>query len=1221
MAGAPTERPPQIPDHRLLRCIGRGSYGSVWLAQNIMGSYRAVKVVDRHDFEDNRPFEREFKGIQKFEPISRQHDSQVDILHVGRVGDWFYYVMEVADDERSGQQIDPARYRPRTLASELKQRGRLSFDECVQIGLALTTALAHLHKHGLIHRDIKPANVIFVNGVPKLADIGLVTEITATRSFVGTEGFIPPEGPGTVRADIYSLGKVLYELATGRDRRDFPELPTMLRESLEKEKLVELNEVILRACELDPSRRYAAAEEMHADLALLQTGKSLKQHRLTERRLRAARRAVLVAVSVALLAGTAYYEAKQAEKNATDRLVQMNVANGVTLTKEGDVLGSLLWFAKAVELGHGRQPLDKLNRLRIAASLDQCFRLNQVFFHQALVNDAEFSPDGRFLVTASFDHTARIWDLATGQARTPPLQHLGDVRCAEFSPDGRWVVTASTDHAARVWDATTGQPVSPELRHASEVVHASFSPDGRLVVTASADHTAQIWNARTGQPFGLPLQHSSEVVWAAFSPDGRRVVTASWDHTARIWETETGKPIGASLTHQARVRVALFSPDGRHVGTASDDSTARIWDAATGQPLTGPLRHQASVLSIAFSPDGTLFASASKDYSAQVWDAHTGEPLTYRLVHGNRVTRVAFSPDGRWLLTASGDHTTKIWEARTGEPITWPLKHNGGVITAGFSPNGDQVVTAGHDDTVRVWDLSGPSSGRLALPGDGLTWSRFSPDGSYLSTYNPADRLLRMWQVGKGRRMRQPSAVTLLTRVPASPQELRPRVACFSPAKDRPWLLYTDLNEARVWDFRAGRIVATLRQLVASGLFSRGQGHVLSPQRRHEPRLWELFSPDGRRVAAAVGHYYDQVWVWDAATGQPVTTLVHGGQPCCSLAFSPDGRRLVVGYGNPTQQTNGYARVWDATTGQPLTAPMKHPAAVIRVSFSPDGRHILTGCDDDSSNPMEARIWEATTGQPVGPPLRHGDGINAAKWSPDGARVLTASQDGTARVWNARTGEPVTPPLEHARQVQDADFSPDGRLVVTACVDGTIRVWDAATGQPVSPPLGHKDGVDHPWFSVGFSPDGRRILSAGGQPGSSQNSAAINPSGTRIQDEGGQPPAIWYLGTTDMEAPELMAVAQAMTGQWIDQSGAAVPLEAGAYRSISQQIRSRRPELFATPADQTVRWHREQAEDCERDHEWFAALFHLDRLLALQPGDRAIAPRRAAAKAALDRSR
>ena len=89
---------PSIPDHELLRCIGRGSYGGVWLARNKLGTYRAVKIVYRSTFEGSRPFEREFKGIQKFEPLSRSHEGLVDILQVGSTEEYFYYVMELADD-------------------------------------------------------------------------------------------------------------------------------------------------------------------------------------------------------------------------------------------------------------------------------------------------------------------------------------------------------------------------------------------------------------------------------------------------------------------------------------------------------------------------------------------------------------------------------------------------------------------------------------------------------------------------------------------------------------------------------------------------------------------------------------------------------------------------------------------------------------------------------------------------------------------------------------------------------------------------------------------------------------------------------------------------------------------------------------------------------------------------------------------------------------------
>ena len=306
----------QVPDHELLRKIGSGSYGEVWLARSALGTYRAVKIVFRKSFAHERPFEREFSGIQKFEPISRSQEGLVHILQVGRNNDagYFYYVMELADDaaqprpdhQPSTINHPPSTYVPRTLAFDLSKRGRLPFDECLRIGLALTSALAHLHKNGLVHRDIKPSNIIFVNGAPKLADIGLVTEAADAPSYVGTEGFIPPEGPGTLQADIYSLGKVLYETATGKDRRDYPELPTKLDETVNQAELIELNEIILTACRADPRQRYQSAEQMHADLVLLQGGRSIKQLRKLERRLALVTRIGIAAAAAALLAVGGY---------------------------------------------------------------------------------------------------------------------------------------------------------------------------------------------------------------------------------------------------------------------------------------------------------------------------------------------------------------------------------------------------------------------------------------------------------------------------------------------------------------------------------------------------------------------------------------------------------------------------------------------------------------------------------------------------------------------------------------------------------------------------------------------------------------------------------------------------------------------------------------------------------------------------------------------------
>lgn len=342
-AGAPARQPPVVPDHELLRCIGRGSYGEVWLARNIMGAYRAIKVVYRATFDSERPYDREFEGLRKFEPISRSHESQVHILQVGRNQreGYFYHVMELADNalgpspavESSSvvaggdkgtpvpghlapPEFQPEAYVPRTLASDLKARGRLPFDECLRIGQALTTALEHLHGNGLIHRDIKPANVIFVNGRPKLADIGLVASVDASCSFVGTEGYYPPEGPASPQSDLYSLGKVLYEISTGNDRRDFPELPTQSSSSAQEEKwLMELNAIVMRACKPNPQHRYASARQMHEDLLLLMAGNSVRRSHALERRLAMMTRiGVACAIITILGAVPCYLAIKQAQR-------------------------------------------------------------------------------------------------------------------------------------------------------------------------------------------------------------------------------------------------------------------------------------------------------------------------------------------------------------------------------------------------------------------------------------------------------------------------------------------------------------------------------------------------------------------------------------------------------------------------------------------------------------------------------------------------------------------------------------------------------------------------------------------------------------------------------------------------------------------------------------------------------------------------------------------
>ena len=158
--------------------------------------------------------------------------------------------------------IIPECYHPRTLATIFAERSRLPIGECVRLGAAIASALGFLHRHGLIHRDVKPSNIIFVNGFPKLADLGLVTELSEPSMRVWYGRLYRAGRRRHGQADIYSLGKVLYEISTGLDRNDYPSLPTPLADTAEDRDLVSFNRIVLNACRGDTSRRYQTAEEL-----------------------------------------------------------------------------------------------------------------------------------------------------------------------------------------------------------------------------------------------------------------------------------------------------------------------------------------------------------------------------------------------------------------------------------------------------------------------------------------------------------------------------------------------------------------------------------------------------------------------------------------------------------------------------------------------------------------------------------------------------------------------------------------------------------------------------------------------------------------------------------------------------------------------------------------------------------------------------------------------
>jgi len=1005
-------QPIPVPDHEILGRIGKGSYGTVWLARNTLGTYRAIKIVSRSWFRDQRPFERELSGIRRFEPISRSHEGFVDILHVGidEVRACFYYIMELGDDHVADQKIDPQNYAPKTLARVIAQNGRLSCKECLNLGLALTDALTEIHKLGLVHRDIKPSNVIFINGIPKLADIGLVTDSQEANSYVGTEGFIPLEGPGKPQADIYGLGKTLYEASTGKDRLDFPEFASEWEKSPEHEQLIELNEILLKACRNDVRKRYQSASAMHAELNLAASGGSVKRLNLLEERFaklkQSARIALPVVAALAVLAFPVYREWK-ASLESREREVGASVAYGTRAVESGDLSGALTYFDDALRLDNDDSDRQKLHRFRSGSVFNECPKLVQLWSASKYVNTASFSPDGEKVLVIEWGGQAQIFDAGTGRPVSPLFGQPVGMTFGAYSHDGSLVVTVSEeDKTACIWKANDGTLVSC-LEHPDKVLTAGFSPDGSRLVTGCTNGIARVWDVSTGELVFTLEEHANAILFVAFNREGDRIVTTSRDNTARIWDARVGQRIGDALEHPNWVVHADFSPDGRRLVTACSDHKARVWDLVTGKLISPDLNHHDAVNSAEFSPDGRLIVTAGFDGVVRLWLAENHQPLSPNSIlrHSDRVTHASFAGDARRIVTTCIDGAVRIWDLAGSAFAPRALPNT-------FSEDRSRFLTISNNE-IQVWDTISqrPISPSLNLSSQSRQ-PTLSADGRYilLRSVEKKTETVEVWEAETGRLTGPPLVFTN-------------KIAHLTLSRNGKRLLVYRGNRAQVWDLSTALPIG---QAVSHNEFIRGA----------------VFSPDGDTVASWSGGV---VKVWNAGTGKLLFDPLLHPFPVRYVAFSPDGSRFVTCGADP-YLTKCYAQVWNTANGHREGAQLKHGDGIVCAAFSPDGHRIATGSED-----FTAIVWDTDTGRQVTSAMRHENVVQTVAFSPDGKWLITASPDTTVRIWSAETGDPLTPPLQHLEKPADAKFLPDGTHVVTADLNGHAWLWNLPTeNKPVA---------------------------------------------------------------------------------------------------------------------------------------------------------------------------
>ena len=724
---------------------------------------------------------------------------------------------------------------------------------------------------------------------------------------------------------------------------------------------------------------------------------------------------------------------------------------------------------KAFNMWHGptkdscKDWIEWVNKPQAHAALKMTYNaLGEAMFATAV------SPDGAVLAMAGKECVIKLFNARTGAELgiIPPSAngHTQWIVSLNFSSDSRFLVSASWDCTAKVWDVPTRTLLHTLSGHRRRVNYAAFSPiNGRYVATAAWDNAARVFDLMNGGALVKTIkEHSRPLNCVAWSPDEKCILTASWDGTIKMIEgnldvSTPHKLLKTFTGHKGSVTSVAMSPNGLAVASSSRDETVALWDASSGKLISSLSAHRQPVLSVRYSWDGQFIATTSADYSVHVFKATLGTEITKisSPTDGVYMTAVVAHPTLPHIFaTGTSDCNIQIWDATKGKAIaTLEKRHNRPINCLDWSPDGKWIASCAEETTVLLWDGQNYTFACNAMehlhPVNAVAFCPQSTTPLLASACDGFD--IRLWNYRQRTAFTPPH--TTVEAAISDPSVLKGHE---STVKGLSWhpkgkMLASASRDrtAKIWDTTTGKCVRTMR------------GH----------KDWlnsVCFAPDGQRVVTGAWDYHVKHWnlrqVDGDAVVDPPALTAHDG-PVCQVRYVNQGNHFV------SAASDGKIIVWDAASGTIITTLHGHTSRINALTVLADDR-IVSVADDGT-----IRVWAPLEPVEIATLTGHANVVRSVAFAPSSDRYLiyTASDDETVKVWDAGVEKYATKedgttssssdaekdssksssasdlllrpvchlPLQaHQAQINAIAFETSSNMIYTAADEGCTAMWD-----------------------------------------------------------------------------------------------------------------------------------------------------------------------------------